>query len=49
MALDVEFDVVWEGVLWMKDRGNATGRVRLAALAPGPRPLPVGEAAVEAA
>jgi hypothetical protein len=30
---EVEFDIVWEGVLWMKDRGNPTGRVQLAATA----------------
>ena len=46
---DVEFDVVWEGVLWMKDDGNPTGRVRLAARAPHPFPSQDGDAAVEAA
>ena len=30
----LEFDIVWEGILWMKDRGNPTGRVRLDAVAP---------------
>jgi predicted O-methyltransferase YrrM len=29
---EVEFDVVWEGVLWMKDHGNPTARVTLAAV-----------------
>jgi hypothetical protein len=33
-AYEVEFDIVWEGVLWMKDHGNATPRVRLSAVAP---------------
>jgi hypothetical protein len=31
---EVEFDVVWEGVLWMKDHGNPTARVQLSAVAP---------------
>ncbi len=30
---DIEFDIVWEGVMWMKDRGNPTARVELAAMA----------------
>jgi len=30
---DIEFDIVWEGVMWMKDRGNPTARVELAATA----------------
>jgi hypothetical protein len=30
---EVEFDVVWEGVLWMKDQGNPTASVRLTAVA----------------
>ncbi len=29
----VEFDVVWEGVMWMKDHGNPTARVQLAVAA----------------
>jgi hypothetical protein len=32
---ELEFDVVWEGVLWMKDRGNPTGRMQLSAVAAG--------------
>jgi hypothetical protein len=28
---DIEFDIVWEGVMWMKDRGNPTARVELPA------------------
>ena len=31
---EVEFDVVWEGVLWMKDHGNPTARVQLSAIDP---------------
>ena len=30
---DVEFDVVWEGVLWMKNRGNPTGHITLESVA----------------
>jgi hypothetical protein len=30
---ELEFDIVWEGVLWMKDRGNPTAMVRLTATA----------------
>jgi hypothetical protein len=26
---EVEVDVVWEGICWLKDRGNATARVPL--------------------
>jgi hypothetical protein len=33
---ELEFDIVWEGVLWMKDRGNPTGRVQLTAIAAAP-------------
>jgi hypothetical protein len=29
----LEFDIVWEGVTWMKDRGNPTGMVQLTATA----------------
>jgi Methyltransferase domain len=29
----IEFDIVWEGVMWMKDHGNPTARVELAAMA----------------
>ena len=29
---EVEFDVVWEGVMWMKDHGNPTARVQLSAV-----------------
>jgi hypothetical protein len=32
---EVEFDVVWEGVLWMKDRGSPTAHVSLSAIAAG--------------
>jgi hypothetical protein len=32
---DVEFDIVWEGVLWMKSHGNPTGRVQLSAISEG--------------
>jgi hypothetical protein len=28
---ELEFDIVWEGVLWMKDRGNPTALVQLSA------------------
>jgi hypothetical protein len=34
-AYEVEFDVVWEGVMWMKSRGNPTARITLEALAEG--------------
>ena len=30
-SYQVEFDIVWEGVLWMKDLGNPTGVVQLTA------------------
>ena len=30
---DIEFDIVWEGVTWLKDRGNPTAHVQLAAMA----------------
>ena len=37
---DVEFDIVWEGVLWMKTHGNPTGRVQLSAIAAWPESIP---------
>jgi hypothetical protein len=30
---ELEFDIVWEGVTWMKDRGNPTALVQLTAVA----------------
>ena len=32
---EVEFDVVWEGVTWMKNQGNPTARITLESLAAG--------------
>ena len=32
-AYELEFDIVWEGVLWMKNRGNPTAFVQLTAIA----------------
>jgi predicted O-methyltransferase YrrM len=32
-SYEIEFDIVWEGILWMKDHGNPTGRVALEAVA----------------
>jgi SAM-dependent methyltransferase len=29
---ELEIDIVWEGILWLKDRGNRTERVRLSAV-----------------
>ena len=30
---ELEFDIVWEGILWLKDRGHRTEHVRLSAVA----------------
>ncbi len=36
---ELEFDIVWEGVLWLKDRGNPVGRVALTAVADAADPV----------
>jgi hypothetical protein len=36
---ELVFDIVWEGVLWMKDRGNPVGRVSLTAVPNRARPV----------
>lgn len=37
---ELEFYVVWEGMLWMKDHGNPTARVPLSAVARSPLTVP---------
>jgi hypothetical protein len=44
---ELEFDIVWEGVLWMKDIRNPTAVVALTALANGAEET-TADAAVEA-
>jgi hypothetical protein len=38
---EIEFDIVWEGVLWLKDHGNPTARIALEAVGtPAPTSAP---------